>query len=92
MSPEEMRAKSADKVKQVTDLMKLLHLTVEAKERVSPEGFIEKMVYWTDSEPYPSAVPTDAPASEEAGSTGEETKEEEVAPASEEPEAPAENV
>lgn len=77
MTNDEARTKSAAKVKQVMELMKVLHLRVEAKERISPEGFVEKIVFWVDDENYqldqapaaPSApepaAPVFVPASEE---------------------------
>lgn len=68
MTPEQMQARSSEKVKQVLDMMKLLSLKVEAKQRLNPEtGFIELMVYWTDSEKYPEAAPAEeAPQAEAA--------------------------
>jgi len=54
MTPEQMRAKSAEKVKQVMDLMTSLNLKVEARERIDEGGFIEKLVFWIDNEKYPS--------------------------------------
>lgn len=49
-----MQAKSADKVKQIMSLMGVLHLRVEARERITEQGFIEKLVFWIDEEKYPS--------------------------------------
>jgi hypothetical protein len=65
MSPDEMRAKSAQKVKQVMELMKVLHLRVDARQRVSPDGFIEGTVFWIDEEKYPQSEKQAAPAAEE---------------------------
>lgn len=50
-----MRDRSKAKVKQVMDLANELHLKVEARERIDEQGFIEKVVFWTDTEKYPSA-------------------------------------
>lgn len=50
-----MREQSAKKVRQVMELMKMLHLRVEAKERVNEQGFIENTVFWVDDEKYPVA-------------------------------------
>ena len=50
-----MRAKSSEKVQQVLSLMKVLNITVEARERVNDQGFIEKVVFWIDGENYPAA-------------------------------------
>lgn len=79
MTPEQMQARSQQKVKQVFDLMKLLHLKVEARERITEQGFIERIVFWVDDEQYPSATPE--PAGEKAQEeTAETTKEETVTP------------
>lgn len=61
-----MRERSADKVKQIVELMKVLHLRVEARERVSEQGFIERIVFWIDDEKYV------APIEPVPGSTGAE--------------------
>jgi hypothetical protein len=52
MTPEKMKEKSAQKVGQVIDLMNLLQLRVEARERMNEQGFIEKVVFWIDDEKY----------------------------------------
>lgn len=62
MTPQEMQARSSDKVKEVMTLLKTLHLRVEARERMSQDGFIEKIVFWIDDEIYPSAAPEGATA------------------------------
>lgn len=56
MTPQEMQAKSADKVKQIMSLMSVLHVRVEARERITEQGFIEKLVFWIDEEKYPEAA------------------------------------
>lgn len=63
MTPQEMQQKSADKVKQIVEMMKLLYITVEARERVDEQGFISKTIFWIDNEKYPAI---DAPAVPEA--------------------------
>ena len=65
MTPEEMRASSAAKVKRIMELMQSLHVRVEARERISQEGFIEKTVFWIDDEQYPSPA-AETPVSEAA--------------------------
>ncbi len=57
MTPDEMRAKSAAKVKQILELMKVLEIRAEAKDHISQDGFIEKLVYWIDDEKYPAPPP-----------------------------------
>jgi hypothetical protein len=74
MTPEEMQASSAAKVKQILELMQSLHVRSEARERISQDGFIEKTVFWIDDEQYPS------PSAEPTGETAEA---EEVAPTGE---------
>ena len=62
MTPEQMQQKSAEKVKQVMDLMQTLNLKFEARERVGEGGFLEKVVFWIDEENYPQpevAIPED---------------------------------
>ena len=34
-------------------LMKTLNIQAEAREHINREGFIEKVVFWVDSENYP---------------------------------------
>lgn len=70
MTPDQMRDNSSKKVKQVMELLKMLHLRVEAKQRLTPEGFLENMVFWIDEEKYPQpkgntpAIPAEAPTGE----------------------------
>ncbi len=88
MNEQEMQARSSAKVKQVTDLMKILYLTHEVRERVDPQtGFIEKMVYWIDSEKYPAAAPASSTGKEEAAP---EASTKEIAPGVQEVKVPAE--
>ncbi len=60
MTPQQMQERSAEKVKEVVDLMTKLHLKVEARERMDQAGFIEKTIFWIDNEKYPSAEPVAA--------------------------------
>lgn len=55
MTPEQMQEKSSMKVKQVMDMMALLNLRVEARQRVDRQGFIEMLTFWIDDEKYPAA-------------------------------------
>jgi len=73
MTPDEMRASSQKKFNQITDLMKLLQVSFMPREKITPDGFIEKVVVFTDDEKYPAAPV-------------EERKPEETAPAVEKPE------
>lgn len=54
MKPEQMKERSGQKMRQVLDLMKVLHLRVEAKQVLMPSGFLENTVYWIDDEKYPA--------------------------------------
>ncbi len=62
-----MRERSASKVKQVMEMMKILHLRVEARERITDQGFVEKLVFWIDDEKYEQSPEV----SGETGPTGE---------------------
>lgn len=57
MTPEQMQARSQQKLAQINDLMKLLHVRCEVRERITPDGFIEKIIFYTDDEVYPSLSP-----------------------------------
>lgn len=57
MKPEEIHASSQAKLKQITDLMALLKMTVEPRERINEQGFIEKTIYWIDHEKYEQHPP-----------------------------------
>jgi hypothetical protein len=57
MNPEEIKQASQKKVNQITDLMELLHVRVEARERVGKDGFIHNGVVWIDDEVYPNPPP-----------------------------------
>lgn len=74
MTPEQMRDRSASKVKQIMDMMRILSVRVEARERITESGFIEKIVYWIDDEAYvpppEETGPTGGTAEEAAGPTG----------------------
>ncbi len=53
MTPEQSRARSAEKVKQVIKMAEMLNLRVEARQRINEMGFIELVAYWIDEEVYP---------------------------------------
>jgi hypothetical protein len=68
ITPEQARALSQQKVKQINDLMQLLHVRMECKEFVTPEGYIEKGVIFIDAENYniikeevPAVAPEETP-------------------------------
>lgn len=62
MTQEEMRASSQRKHKQVHDLLLLLQCRFEAKDKVNPDGFIEKVIVFIDEEKYPQeATPVEVP-------------------------------
>lgn len=89
MTPQEMQARSSEKVKQIMGLMTSLHLRVEARERISQEGFIEKTIFWIDDENYPSAAPTGATAEAPVQEKAAPVAQEEVAEMTEEERAMA---
>ena len=53
MKPEQMRESSQKKFKQITELMDLLQVTLMPREKITQDGFIEKVVIFTDNEQYP---------------------------------------
>lgn len=54
MNDKQMRESSKKKVQQVLDLMQLLHIRVEAKQKINMgTGVIENAVVWIDEEDYP---------------------------------------
>lgn len=74
MTPQEMQARSKEKVKQMMDLAKVLNLKIEARQRISQEGFIEHVVFWIDEEKYPAMPATPADSVKE-GEGNSEVKE-----------------
>lgn len=78
MTEEQIRQRSQEKIAQVQALMKVLHVKVEAKERIVQGDFIEKIVLYIDSENYPLSSETQE-ANEAAPETveKEETKQDE---------------
>lgn len=64
-----MRKRSSTKVKQVMDLMDVLHLKIEAKQHINNQGFIENTIFWIDDEKYPEPEKT---AEKEPAQTNEE--------------------
>lgn len=57
MTPDEMRASSQKKFQQVTELMDLLKVSFTAKDKVTKDGFIERVIVFTDDEKYPTVPP-----------------------------------
>lgn len=53
MTDEQVRARSREKVDQVKALCKELQVSFSAKERITPDMMIEKVVVFTDEENYP---------------------------------------
>lgn len=53
MTPEEMQKRSNEKVAQINSLMNMLHIEVKAKDRIMPDGYIERVVVFIDHENYP---------------------------------------
>ena len=53
MTPEQMKQRSGEKMKQVMSLVTALNLQLEARERINEGGFIENVIFWIDNEKYP---------------------------------------
>lgn len=83
MTPDEMRKSSSDKIQQVLNLMKILHVRIEAKDKVDLKtGMIDKAIFWIDDENYPAAVAAQKvpPLGETANAPVANTKSDEKAP------------
>jgi hypothetical protein len=62
MTKEEINARTGEKVKQITDLCKLLQITMTAEEVITETGMIRKVIYYLDNEKYPEETPEVQPA------------------------------
>lgn len=80
MTPDQMRAQSSKKVSQIMELMQVLHLRVEARQRINEQGFIENTLFWIDEEKYPepAQVPQAEPAQQAEETQPEAKTEDEV--------------
>lgn len=66
-------------MKQINDLMASLSVTVDARERINQQGFIEKVVFYNDNENYavdpePTPAVTDTSTESKAEGIPEETQ------------------
>jgi len=52
MTKEEVTKKSQEKINTITKLCEQLEVTVSAEEMITNQGFIKKVVYYTDNEKY----------------------------------------
>jgi len=52
MTKEEIRAKSQEKVKAITNLCEQLKVVISAEQVITEQGFIKMVVYYTDAENY----------------------------------------
>jgi hypothetical protein len=64
MTENEKLANTRAKIKKVQDLQKELFLVVEAKQRVMPNGYIETVINFIDTEQYPDEPVAPAPEPE----------------------------
>ena len=53
MTKEEVQKSTQKKVQAVTTLCKQLNLVPKAEQMITPEGFIQGVVYFMDTEDYP---------------------------------------
>jgi hypothetical protein len=67
MTPEEMKAKTAEKVEKVKALCQELQLVLQAEQAVLDNGLIKNIIYYMDTEEYPKKVEVvhEAPHSDE---------------------------
>lgn len=56
MNPEQAKNLLAAKVKQVVDLARILHLKMEARQKIDNDGFIQLVIIFADEERYPAPV------------------------------------
>ena len=55
MTPQEIQAKTGEKVAKIKELMKELQITVTGEQAVMENGLIKNVVYYLDNEQYPVA-------------------------------------
>lgn len=77
MTDTEIRAKSAAKMKQIFDLMKLLQIEPEGVQKLDNQGILRSTVLWMDLETYPkdpapAVVPPATPVPEAEAAGGKE--------------------
>ena len=58
-----MHPKTKEKISQVMNLMKVLDLSIEAKQKINNDGIIENVIYLIDHEKYPEPEKGPAPDS-----------------------------
>lgn len=56
MTPEEISKRSKEKVDQLKKLMMELSISVDAKERIDQNGFVERVVVFIDTERYSPVI------------------------------------
>ncbi len=56
MTPEEISKRSKEKVDQLKKLMVELSISVDAKERIDQNGFVERVVVFIDTEKYSPVI------------------------------------
>jgi len=52
MTDEQIKARSAEKVKQITTLCEQLQIVISAEQMITDKGFIKQVVYYNDNEQY----------------------------------------
>ncbi len=56
MTPEEISKRTKEKVDQLKKLMVELSISVDAKERIDQNGFVERVVVFIDTEKYSPVI------------------------------------
>jgi hypothetical protein len=78
MTPEQMTQKSQEKVNQIINLAKILHVEIQAVQKIDQQsGIIRNEILWIDNEKYPPA-PAEPVATEAAQPAQEAPKDEEA--------------
>jgi len=57
MTDEQIKAKSAEKVKAITTLCNQLQIVISSEQVITDKGFIKQVVYYTDNEKYAQDKP-----------------------------------
>ena len=64
MTKQEIQAKIQDKVKALEVFVKQINISIEAKQVITKDGFIENSIFYRDLEQYPEPA-VEAPDEEE---------------------------
>lgn len=69
MTPDQIKAKAEEKIKQIQVLLSALHINMRAVDKINDDGIIEKIVIFRDMEDYPKAQPIVSPFPDSSNET-----------------------